>query len=70
VFQPTEHGNAQTGCHASIAEPQGILTLKNLARGVAVIGIEFEKPPAPFSVPAALVVQMIGADKFVVVSKV
>ena len=35
-----------------------------------LIGMAFENAPVPFSVPVRFVVQMIGADKLVAVSKV
>jgi hypothetical protein len=49
--------------------PHGIRNRKKLA-GVTPIGMEFEKAPVPSSVPALFVVQMIGADRLVVLSQV
>ena len=43
---------------------------KKLAGVVARIGIIFEKAPVPSKVPVIFVVQVIGGDRFVVVSQV
>ena len=50
--------------------PQGSRNRKKLAGVVALIGMAFENAPVPSSVPVLFVVQLIGADRLVVVSQV
>ena len=48
----------------------GSLNRKKLAGCEALIGMAFEKAPAPSSVPALFVIQLIGGVRLVVTSQV
>jgi hypothetical protein len=48
----------------------GSLSRKKLAFCKALIGMAVEKPPVAFSAPVLFVVQVIGTDRLVVLSKV
>ena len=62
-------GECIPGQSCIICNTYGIRTQKKRA-GPDPIGTEFEKAPAPFNVPVLFVVQLMGGNKFVVVSKV
>jgi len=56
----------QVGC----GYPQGILNLKKQAGCPGLMGMALENPPATSKVPVRFVVQLPGADKFVLASHV
>jgi len=67
LFVPTQ---GQKRHQAAFAMSHGIRSRKKLARVLALIGMAFDNIPAPSSVPVVFVVQLIGADRFVVLSHV